>query len=110
MEDSFIAEMIPDAQEEDNAMIPLPGQSREDFEIRHTPLPSEEEIAAEMPVIEEAPKSPLEIEFRELVTTMLEEGIEPNDMMEDERFADISERAVATGLETWPIFLQMVAL
>ena len=110
MEDSFIAEMIPDALEEDNAMIPLPGQSREDVETRHTPLPSEEEIAAKIPVIEEAPKSPLEIEFRELVTIMLEEEIEPNDMMEDERFADISERAVATGLETWPIFLQMVAL
>jgi hypothetical protein len=110
MEDSFIAEMIPDAQEMDNSMIPLPGQSHEDFETRHTPLPSEEEIAAEMPIVKEAPKSPLEIEFRELVTIMLEEGIAPNDMMEDERFADISERAVATGLETWPIFLQMVAL
>lgn len=110
MEDSFVAEMIPDAEEIDNAMIPLPGESRDDFETRHTPLPSEEEIAAEMPVVTEAPKSPLEIEFRELITAMLDEGIEPNNMMEDERFADISERAVATGLETWPIFLQMVAL
>ena len=110
MEDSFIAEMIPNAQEEDNEMIPLPGQSREDAEIRHTPLPSEEEIASGMPVVKEEPKSPLEIEFRELVTAMLGEGIEPNNMMEDERFADISERAVAIGLETWPIFLQMVAL
>ena len=110
MEDSFIAEMIPDQIEEDNEMIPLPTQEGEEVEIRSTPLPSEEEIAAEMPVIEEEPKSPLEIEFRELITTMLEEGIEPNNMMEDERFADISERAVATGLETWPIFLQMVAI
>ncbi len=110
MEDSFIAEMIPEAIEEDNEMIPLPNQEEEDGEIRSTPLPSEEEIATEMPVVEEKPKSPLEIEFRELITIMLGEGIEPNNMMEDERFADISERAVATGLETWPIFLQMVAL
>jgi hypothetical protein len=110
MEDSFIAEMIPDAIKEDNTMIPLPGQTHEEIETRHTPLPSEEDIASEMPVIEEATKSPLEIEFRELITIMLGEGIEPNDMMGDERFADISERAVATGLETWPIFLQMVAL
>ncbi len=91
-------------------MIPLPGQTHEEIETRHTPLPSEEDIASEMPVLEEATKSPLEIEFRELITIMLGEGIEPNDMMGDERFADISERAVATGLETWPIFLQMVAL
>jgi len=110
LEDSFIAEMIPNALEDDSAVIPLPGQSLEEDEIRQTPLPSEEDIATERPAIKEAPKSPLEIEFRELITTMLEEGIEPNDMMEDERFADISERAVATGLETWPIFLQMVAL
>jgi hypothetical protein len=110
MEDSFITEMIPDALEEDNAMIPLPGQAHEEVETRHTPLPSEEDIASEMPVIEEPTKSPLEIEFRELITIMLGEGIEPNNMMEDERFANISERAVATGLETWPIFLQMVAL
>ena len=110
MEESFIAEMIPDPMEEDNEMIPLPNQEEEDGEIRSTPLPTEEDIAAEMPVIEEEPKSPLEIEFRGLITIMLEEGIEPNNMMEDERFADISERAVATGLETWPIFLQMVAL
>ena len=110
MEESFIAEMIPDAIKEDNTMIQLPGQTHEEIETRHTPLPSEEDIASEMPVIEEATKSPLEIEFRELITIMLGEGIEPNDMMGDERFADISERAVATGLETWPIFLQMVAL
>lgn len=110
MEESFIAEMIPDAIKEDNTMIPLPGQTHEEIETRHTPLPSEEDIASEMPVLEEATKSPLEIEFRELITIMLGEGIEPNDMMGDERFADISERAVATGLETWPIFLQMVAL
>jgi len=110
MEESFIAEMIPEPIEEDNEMIPLPTQEGEENEIKSTPLPSEEEIAAEMPVIEEEPKSPLEIEFRELITIMLEEGIEPNNMMEDERFADISERAVATGLETWPIFLQMVAI
>ena len=110
MEDSFVAEMIPDALEEDNSMIPLPGQSGEDVEIRHTVLPNEEELAAEMPVIPQKPKSPLETEFRELITIMLEEGIEPNNMMDDERFADISERAVATGLETWPVFLEMVAL
>ena len=54
--------------------------------------------------------SDVEIEFRALVTELLEAGIEPSDMMDDPRWEDISERAMAIGFETWPVFLQLTAV
>ena len=40
----------------------------------------------------------------------IEAGIEPVDMMDDPRWEDISERATATGFETWPVFLELTAM
>ena len=60
------------------------------------------------PVINEM--SDVEIEFRALVTELIEAGIEPVDMMDDPRWEDISERATATGFETWPVFLELTAM
>ena len=66
------------------------------------------------PVTEEAEEiiemSDVEIEFRALVTELMEAGVEPSDMMDDPRWEDISERAMATGFETWPVFLQLTAM
>ena len=64
-------------------------------------------IAVEEEVVE---MSDVEIEFRALVTELLEAGVEPSDMMDDPRWEDISERATATGFETWPVFLQLTAM
>ena len=68
----------------------------------------------EIPVIEEEEEiiemSDVEIEFRALVTELMEAGVEPSDMMDDPRWEDISERAMATGVETWPVFLQLTAM
>ncbi len=62
----------------------------------------------DQPVINQM--SDVEIEFRALVTELIEAGIEPVDMMDDPRWEDISERATATGFETWPVFLELTAM
>ena len=59
------------------------------------------------PVVEAEPVSDIEREFRGIISTMMEEGIEASEMMGDARFAEISERAEAIGFETWPIFMEM---
>ena len=68
----------------------------------------------EIPIIEEVEEvvemSDVEIEFRALVTELLEAGIAPSEMMDDIRWEDISERAMATGFETWPVFLELTAM
>jgi hypothetical protein len=65
------------------------------------------EIVEAEPEIE---MSDVEIEFRALVTELMEAGVEPSDMMDDSRWEDISERAMAIGFETWPVFLQLTAV
>ena len=63
------------------------------------------------PEIEEVPEmSDVEIEFRELVTGLMAAGIEPAEMMNDPRWENLSERALAIGFETWPVFLQLTAM
>ena len=68
----------------------------------------------EIPLIEEPEEvsemSDVEIEFRTLVTELIEAGVEPTEMMDDPRWEDISERAMATGFETWPVFLELTAV
>ena len=64
-------------------------------------------------VVEAEPEiemSDVEIEFRALVSELMEAGVEPSDMMDDPRWEDISERAMAIGFETWPVFLQLTAV
>ena len=68
----------------------------------------------EIPLIEEPEEvsemSDVELEFRTLVTELIEAGVEPTEMMDDPRWEDISERAMATGFETWPVFLELTAV
>jgi hypothetical protein len=42
------------------------------------------------------------------VQTLLDEGVDPSEMMSDGRLEDVQERAMAIGFETWPVFMQMV--
>ena len=67
--------------------------------------PVEEEV-----VEESAPMSDVEIEFRELVSGLLSAGVEPSDMMDDPRWEDINERAMAAGFETWPVFIELTTM
>ena len=67
-----------------------------------------------IPIVEEPEEvvemSDVEIEFRALVTELIDAGVEPTEMMDDPRWEDISERAMATGFETWPVFLELTAV
>jgi hypothetical protein len=75
--------------------------------------PAEEETKAlELPeVVEEAVEiSEIETELRAFFQELIDAGVEPSAFMDDPRWEDISERAIAEGLETWPILLQMTAM
>ena len=72
----------------------------------------EESKEVELPeVIEETVEiSEMETELRAFFQELIDAGVEPAAFMDDPRWEDISERAIAEGLETWPILLQMTAM
>ena len=127
-------EPSPPAEDENTAAeqveVPLPpgsasNASPEDAKER-VPLPSapapqatpeegekpEETKALELPeVVEEVVQiSEIEAELRAFFQELIDAGMEPSEFMDDPRWEDISERAIAEGLETWPILLQMTAM
>ena len=115
-QDQMIGEMVSEVEEVTNVELPKTIQQSQPEPVE---LPSEEAQenltnVAIPEVVEEDEQvvemSDVEIEFRALVTELLEAGIEPSDMMDDPRWEDISERAMAIGFETWPVFLQLTAV
>ncbi len=117
--DNFSDQMMEDitAQVEEVVNVKLPSDIVKEIPIVEEVELSQAPIAidnVEIPVIEEEEEivemSDVEIEFRALVTELIEAGVEPSDMMDDPRWEDISERAMATGFETWPVFLQLTAM
>jgi hypothetical protein len=77
------------------------------------PQPSADDNSVSLPepeVEEVAEMSDVEIEFRELVTGLMAAGVDPTEMMNDPRWEDLSERALAIGFETWPVFLQLTSM
>ena len=113
------ASPAPPAEE---ASVPLPpSTTRSPEETVEPPAesapaetgPAEEETKAlELPeVVEEAVEiSEIETELRAFFQELIDAGVEPSAFMDDPRWEDISERAIAEGLETWPILLQMTAM
>lgn len=117
--DNFSDQMMEDitAQIEEVVNVKLPSNIVNEIPIVEEVELSQAPIAVgnvEIPVIEEEEEivemSDVEIEFRALVNELIEAGVEPSDMMDDPRWEDISERAMATGFETWPVFLQLTAM
>ena len=117
--DNFSDQMMEDiiTQSEEVVNVQLPTTKTDEISIvdEVAIIESPEPIGnVEIPVIaveeEVVEMSDVEIEFRALVTELLEAGVEPSDMMDDPRWEDISERATATGFETWPVFLQLTAM
>ena len=107
-------EPAPPAEE---ASVPLPPSATDSpEETAGEPAesaPTEEETKAlELPdVVEEAVEiSEIETELRAFFQELIDAGVEPSAFMDDPRWEDISERAIAEGLETWPILLQMTAM
>ena len=78
--------------------VPLPPPIAEE-EPEHVPEP-----------VAEQPQTEIEIEFRALVNELLENGVEPSDMVDDPRWESINERAAAVGFETWPVFMELTAV
>ena len=74
--------------------------------------PEEETKALELPEVDEEAieVSEIETELRAFFQELIDAGVEPSAFMDDPRWEDISERAIAEGLETWPILLQMTAM
>ena len=93
-EATFIAQMVPDLP------VALPSQPEVSEIDESIPLPEAE------PEVDDSP--PIGKEFKAIVQELLDEGVDPSDMMSDARLADVQERAMAIGFETWPVFMQMV--
>tara|TARA_B100001564_G_scaffold137867_1_gene115791 strand:- start:275 stop:448 length:174 start_codon:yes stop_codon:yes gene_type:complete len=51
--------------------------------------------------------SPIESEFRSVIQELMDAGVEPGDMMDDPRWEDLNERAVAANLNAWALFVEM---
>ena len=59
------------------------------------------------PVAPEPERSPIESEFRAVIQELLDAGVEPGDMMDDPRWEDLNERAMAAELDSWSLFVEM---
>lgn len=113
--DQMMEDIITQSEEVVNVQLPTTKIDEISVDDEVAIIESPEPIGnVEIPVIaveeEVVEMSDVEIEFRALVTELLEAGVEPSDMMDDPRWEDISERATATGFETWPVFLQLTAM
>ena len=99
--------------EEAAAPVPLPATDEVQAEPTPTAPPvAEEQATVELPENEEevVEMSDLEAELRTFFQELIDAGVEPSAFMDDPRWEDLNERAIAEGLETWPILLQMTAM
>ena len=103
---------VPEKAEEE-APVPLPptGEVEADASPAEPPAP-ETPASVELPAIEEevVEISELEAELRAFFQELIDAGVEPSEFMDDPRWEDLNERAIAENLETWPILLQMTAM
>ena len=72
-----------------------------------TEAPAIEAVEAAPPVAPGPEMSPIESEFRALIQELLDAGVDPGDMMDDPRWEDLNERAVASQLNAWALFVEM---
>ena len=113
--DQMMEEITTQAEAMVNVELPV-SAPKEDTTVDQTALEIQPSIPQNVaiPSIEEPEEvvemSDVEIEFRALVTELIDAGVEPTEMMDDPRWEDISERAMATGFETWPVFLELTAV
>ena len=113
--DQIMEGIIAQAEEIVNVELPNnPLDTPATMEETTTEIISSVTNNVEIPSIEEPEEviemSDVEIEFRALVTELIDAGVAPTEMMDDPRWEDISERAMATGFETWPVFLELTAV
>ena len=104
-------EKQPESAKMEEETVPLPSIEAGDVAAVEDKVP-EESKEVELPeVVEETVEiSEMETELRAFFQELIDAGVEPAAFMDDPRWEDISERAIAEGLETWPILLQMTAM
>ena len=68
------------------------------------PLPEVE------PEPEGEPMSDAEAELRAFFAELMAAGVEPSAFMDDPRWEDINERALAAGVEPWPILMEVASV
>ena len=107
----------PEVVEEATA-VPLPSSADEDGQSATAPPSTtdqpESEATSDVELPEPEPEtvdmSDLEAEIRAFFQELIDAGVEPSAFMEDPRWEDMAERALAEGLESWPILLEMTAM
>ncbi|MEC9204114.1 MAG: hypothetical protein VYB29_00390 [Candidatus Thermoplasmatota archaeon] len=94
---------LPRAESTSSPAPPLPeGKPAE------PPAAPDVESAPPVPAAPPEPEmSPIEAEFRALIQELMDAGVEPGDMMDDPRWEDLNERAVAAELNAWALFVEM---
>ena len=94
---------LPTAEPTSSQAPPLPeGKPAE------PPAALDLESAPPVPAAPPEPEmSPIEAEFRALIQELMDAGVEPGDMMDDPRWEDLNERAVAAELNAWALFVEM---
>ena len=110
-DDEQVAVPLPPKAAPTPAEVPVPLPTAPSDEASVEPPAGQTENIELPEVVEEEPEiSELETELRAFFQELIDAGVEPSAFMDDPRWEDISERAVAEGLETWPILLQMTAM
>jgi hypothetical protein len=83
---------------------------QQDNEISTPTTTNNEKSSAPRAIIEEQATLPgvgVEAEFRTIVQKLMGDGLDHQEMMENEEFQDISDRATAAGVNTWELFLKL---
>ena len=106
------ASPVPEPTVEDDAeQVPLPPQAEGSPSGEEIPNEPTEDVALPETVPEPEPdRSDLEVELRSFFQELIDAGVEPSGFMDDARWEDLNERALAENLETWPILLEMTAM
>ncbi len=115
-----LTSMPVEPQEVVEAVSEMPANAEPKIEIAPEMTSPKEEIVQPQ-IAEEKPPSPrtiieeqatlpgvgVEAEFRTIVQKLMGSGMDHQDIMENEEFQDISDRADAAGVNTWELFLKL---
>ena len=105
-------EKSPDVKEDKKVEETMPDKLKEIAAgvVAGTQVPAAQpEIPQITPEPEDAPSDTPEGEFRRLVKWMISLGHEPSEIMEMQEFQEVSERAIAAGVNTWELFIKLTS-
>ena len=91
-------EVVPEVSSQKEGGISIPSMT------------NNEKVSSPRAIIEEQATLPgvgVEAEFRTMVQKLMGEGLDHNEIMENEKFQDISDRVSAAGINAWELFLKL---